>query len=56
MKNKNQKDFEVVLAMGRVKNFNGEYWIGDRSPDFINQKIKELEGSNILLKVVIANE
>ena len=53
---KNKKDFELVIAMGEVKNYNGQYWIGERSPDFINTKIRELEGKNILLKVVIENE
>lgn len=46
------KENEIVLAGGEVKNFNGEYWIGDNSEYSITSKIKDYEGKNIILRVV----
>ena len=44
---------EIILAKGKVQNFNGEYWIGDNSEYSIMVKIKDLEGKTVILRAVI---
>ena len=57
VKKKNQKkDLEIVLAMGIVRVLHDEFSIGGINLNFVNRKIKELDGENILLKVVVARE
>lgn len=47
---------EIILAKGKVKNFNGEYWIKDDSLLAVVRDIKRLEGKTITLKAVIEDD
>ena len=46
------KSNEIILAKGKVQNFNGEYWIGDNSEYSFMVKVKDLKGKNISIYIV----